>query len=144
MLGWSEAWAPYLWFFVVLSLATFVLSLLTVPFFAVRLPVDYFTMPRRKRASRNWHPALRVTFLILKNFSAILLFLAGIAMLFLPGQGVLTMLMGLVLMDFPGKFRLERFLASRAPVLRAINWIRARRGVPPLIPPAASSRPPSV
>lgn len=131
---WSEAWEPYLWFFALLSLGTFVLSLLTVPFFATRIPADYFSMPRRKQASRNWHPALRLTFLILKNFSGILLFLAGITMLFLPGQGVLTMIMGLVLMDFPGKFKLERFLISRPPVLATINWIRTRRGIPPLTP----------
>ena len=57
-------------------------------------------------------------------------------MLFLPGQGLLTMLMGIVLMDFPGKFRLERHLVSRPPVFAAINWIRTQRSAPPLEPPA--------
>jgi uncharacterized membrane protein SpoIIM required for sporulation len=140
MAEWAEAWQPYVFFFAVLSVGTLVLSLLTVPFFVTRLPADYFTRPRRKQASRAWHPALRLTFLILKNLMGILLFLAGIVMLFLPGQGVLTMIMGLVLMDFPGKFRLERFLISRPRVLASINWIRTRRGVPPLIPAHPSEK----
>lgn len=132
---WPEAWNVYLWWLAAFSAVTFIASLLAVPFFAVRIPADYFSAPRRKQTSRAWPPALRLTFLLCKNVGGILLFLAGTAMLFLPGQGLLTMLMGLVLMDFPGKFRLERHLVSRPPVFAAINWIRTRRGVPPLAPP---------
>ena len=54
-------------------------------------------------------------------------------MLVLPGQGILTIIVGLVLMDFPGKYGAERWAVSRGPVLPAINWIRAKAGKPNLI-----------
>jgi hypothetical protein len=66
---------------------------------------------------------------VLKNALGVVLLLGGIVMLFLPGQGLLTMFLGIVLMDFPGKFRLERYLISRGPVLKSINWIRRKAEV---------------
>ena len=41
-------------------------------------------------------------------------------------------LVGLIFLDFPGKFALERRLARQPPVFRALNWIRARAGRKPL------------
>ena len=58
--------------------------------------------------------------------------LLGIAMLVLPGQGVLTILAALVLLDFPGKRRLERRLLLRPRLLGALNSLRARAGRPPI------------
>ena len=58
--------------------------------------------------------------------------LAGFAMLLVPGQGLLTMAVGLMLSDFPGKYRLEQWLVSRASVWRSINWIRKRARREPL------------
>ena len=52
-------------------------------------------------------------------------------MLFTPGQGILSILAGLLLMNFPGKFRLERWLVQRPGVLKSLNWLRARRGKAP-------------
>jgi hypothetical protein len=57
---------------------------------------------------------------------------AGLVMLVVPGQGLLTLAVGLMLMDFPGKFRLERWLATRGPVWRSLNWLRKRARRPPL------------
>ena len=54
-------------------------------------------------------------------------------MLVLPGQGLLTLLVGFLLVDAPGKYRLERWLVSRKAVLRPINWLRRRKGRQPLI-----------
>ena len=45
-------------------------------------------------------------------------------------------LVGLLLMNFPGKYRLERWLLRRPGVLGALNWLRGRRGLPPFDPPA--------
>ncbi len=52
-------------------------------------------------------------------------------MLVLPGQGLLTILFGLILMDFPRKRQLERRLIKVQPVRAAANWIRQRYGRPP-------------
>jgi hypothetical protein len=53
----------------------------------------------------------------------------------IPGQGLLTVLIGLMLLDFPGRRRLEKALARRRSILAAMNRIRARFGHPPLLPP---------
>jgi len=57
---------------------------------------------------------------------------AGIAMLVLPGQGILTMLIGISLVDFPGKRQLERKLIGQPAVLNTINKVREKFGRPPL------------
>jgi hypothetical protein len=56
------------------------------------------------------------------------LVVAGLVMLVVPGQGLLTIVVGLMLLDFPGKYRLERWLATRPKVWQSINWLRRRAG----------------
>ena len=79
-----------------------------------------------------YHPVLRVLFLIVKNVCGIVLVLMGVAMLVLPGQGILAILIGLLFLDFPGKFAMERWLVERRPVIHAINWLRAKAHREPL------------
>jgi hypothetical protein len=54
-------------------------------------------------------------------------------MLVLPGQGLLTLLIAVALLDFPGKFRLQRWVATRRGVIDSINWIRKKAGRDPLV-----------
>jgi hypothetical protein len=63
-------------------------------------------------------------------------------MLLLPGQGILTILIGLMLLDFPGKRRLERRLVQQPSVWRAINWMRAKAHQPALELPAPETTAP--
>jgi len=121
------------------SIITFVATLLIVPFVLVRLPNDYFV--RNERVPLDLplrHPVIRVTLLVLKNLLGGVLLLGGIAMLVLPGQGLLTMLLGLSLLNFPGKFWLERKLIQRRAVHRAVNWIRRKGGREPIIIPGCA------
>jgi len=67
---------------------------------------------------------LRITLLIFKNIAGFFLLLVGFIMLFIPGQGILTIIAGLSVMNFPGKRKLEIKLASREKVMRGLNWIR--------------------
>lgn len=128
-----EVWAEGLGWLAAFSVLTFVGSLLVLPLVAARIPADYFCSDRRgKTLWRKRRPGLRMLVLILKNMLGLVLFLAGVLMLFLPGQGLLTIFIGILLMDFPGKYRLERYIISRGPVLRGINWLRRRSGVAPL------------
>jgi hypothetical protein len=69
---------------------------------------------------------------ILKNILGALFVLAGVAMLVLPGQGILTILIGLSLTDFPGKRDLELKLIKKPSVYKAINWMRRKYKKPPL------------
>lgn len=123
----------YLGWLALLSGATFVGSLLVIPWLVIRIPCDYFVLEKRRPGFwAQWHPLLRLVLVTLKNMLGLILIMAGVVMLILPGQGLLTILLGVVLMNFPGKYRLERFLISRPPVLRALNWIRFRAGAPEL------------
>lgn len=122
-----EEWG---WGLAAVSAVTFVVSLGIVPILAVRIPADYFSTPRR--GTTPWgrkYPLLRLAVLVLKNALGVALLLGGVLMLFLPGQGLLTIFLGIMLMDFPGKYRLERYLISRGPVLKSINWIRRKARV---------------
>ena len=58
--------------------------------------------------------------------------LLGIMLLVLPGQGILTIIVGIILVDFPMKYRLERWLVSRKKVLKSMNWLRKRANKKPL------------
>ena len=116
------------------STLVFVATLLAVPWFAARIPEDYFAYGRRHRAP--WvgqHPALRGVLIAGKNLVGAVFVVVGLALLVLPGQGLLTILAGIILLDLPGKYRLERWVIGRRAVLRSINWLRRRAGRPPLV-----------
>lgn len=101
-----------------------------------KMSPDYFVATRPADASwRRRHPALRIILLALKSILGFVLLVTGIAMLVTPGQGLLTILIGLGLMEFPGKRNLERRIVREPHVLNAINWIRNKHNQPPLIVP---------
>ena len=137
-------WIPFskatLWWMGILSVVTFVGSLIALPFLVARIPADYFVRDRQGHAAhRQQHPVLRVIGLVCKNLLGLAFVLAGVAMLVLPGQGILTILIGLSLMNFPGKRTLERRIVQQPSILRAINWMRHRAGQPPLIVPQSDA-----
>ena len=119
------------------SLLMFVGSLIAVPLVIVRLPKDY--MRREYKLVRDWPRHLSLPFMVLKNALGILFFLSGLAMLILPGQGLLTIFIGLVLLDFPRKRVLVRHILGYRRILRVINRLRARFGKPALEPPPAQA-----
>lgn len=125
-------------FFGGLCLVSFVATLALAAAFLVRLPADYFTGIRRPHFEHS-HLALRVVLIGLKNLLGIVIIAAGLAMSIpgVPGQGLLTIFIGLTFVDFPGKFRLERALILRPRVLGAIDRLRARFGKLPLERPPA-------
>lgn len=115
------------------SLVFFVASLFLIPFLVVRIPVDYFA--ESKRQTSPWaeqHIVIRWAVLIVKNIFGLVFVLLGLAMLVLPGQGLLTLLIGVLLLNFPGKYTFERWLIQRPSVHRAVAWLRRRAGQPPL------------
>jgi small-conductance mechanosensitive channel len=124
-----------LWWVTGGSLLTLLLVLLAVPWVVARLPADYFVAERRRRADeseRAWHhPLLN----ILRNLLGAVLALLGLLMLLTPGQGLLTLLAGLLLMNFPCKYRLERWLVQRPGVFSGLNWLRGKVGKAAFEPP---------
>lgn len=120
-------------FLFLLSIVSFVASLIVIPLILVRLPEDYFSERHPRAWLKGRHPVLRLIALALKNLLGAILLLGGLAMLVLPGQGLLTMLIGISLLDFPGKRAIERSLIGRPLILKSINRIRQRFDRPPLL-----------
>ncbi len=118
---------------VAILVGLFVGSLAVVAVLLVQLPASYFLDSHPRGGWRDQHPILRWAALVVKNLVGAVLVGVGILMLLTPGQGALTILIGVMLMDFPGKRRLVRKLVGRPPVLRAINRLRARFGKPPVV-----------
>jgi hypothetical protein len=113
---------------------TFVVSLGAVAAVVVRLPADYFREDYVSPLAER-HPVVRWTGLIVKNVVGSLLIVLGLLLSLpgIPGQGLLTILIGVMLLNFPGKRRIERRLVSRPRILAAINALRARFGKPALL-----------
>ncbi|MBN2657152.1 MAG: hypothetical protein JXR86_08840 [Spirochaetales bacterium] len=114
------------WWLGIVSLAAFFLTILILPVVIVRLPEDYFVRDRADGFISRQSRALRLLLLILKNLAGAFLLIMGIIMLFVPGQGILTILAGLSVMNFPGKRGIELRLASNRKVMGGLNWIREK------------------
>ena len=135
MFEWFQTYETVFYWIAGGSLAVFAATLAVIPWLVLRIPADYFTAGKRQVICRDCHRSVGVWLLlrIMKNAAGLVFVTAGIVMLFTPGQGLLTIVIGLGLMNFPGKFRLERWLISRGPTLKIINRYRLRRGRPPLL-----------
>ena len=130
-----ESYVPanVLIWFPVSSVFMFVGTLIAIPIILMRLPADYFDVRTPRPWMENHHPILRVIGHVVKNVVGAIFLFAGFLMLFLPGQGVLTMLFGLSLIEFPGKRRVEAKIVGQSTVLSTINAMRAKFDKPPLI-----------
>ncbi len=119
-----------------LSLLMFVLSLLALALAIICLPQDYFVRDQRPNCHQRPLPPIAWAFLVLiKNLLGCLLILLGLLLLLLPGQGLLTILIGISLTNFPGKYRLERRLVSRPAIHKSLDKIRSWAKRPPLLIP---------
>lgn len=134
MLQWLQENRTVIAWLTAASFVVFVATLLLVPALIVRIPYDYFAHAERPPGRFTMRrPALRLAALFVKNALGCVLVLVGITLLVLPGQGLLTILLGFLMLDFPGKYRLEKRLIARPRVHRAIDWLRRRAGRPPLV-----------
>lgn len=124
------------------SIVCFVGTLLIIPIVLVRLPHDYFDVRVPRTWMKDHHPVLKILGHVLKNTAGTVFFAAGFLMLFLPGQGLLTMLIGVSLLDFPGKRHMEATIVGRPSILSGINRVRARFQKPPLVlaPPKSAGQ----
>ncbi|MEM7401200.1 MAG: PGPGW domain-containing protein [Pseudomonadota bacterium] len=117
-----------------LSFSLLIVSIAIIPLIVIQIPENYFHERFRVRLSKeSRHPFIAQVLTGFKNIIGFLLIVLGILMLILPGQGILTILIGLFLMNFPGKYRLERKLVSIPKVLKSLNWIRIKANKPPLM-----------
>jgi hypothetical protein len=113
-----------------------VLGAIAVPWIVSRLPKDAFSNLKRPGWLERQPTTVRIPLRLMKNVLALVLIILGVAMLVLPGQGILAILLGVMLGDFPGKLKLQRWLLARPKVMKSLNWLRGKFSKPPLDPPA--------
>jgi archaellum biogenesis protein FlaJ (TadC family) len=115
------------------SVLIFIISILGISWFVAQIPEDYFLSSKRKPSKwQEQKPILRLAVLFGKNIIGVSLIIGGLLMLVLPGQGLLTIVTGLLLINYPGKYKLEQKLVAIPSVFRALNWIRVKANKPPL------------
>ena len=115
--------------------ATFTLSMVVIAVLLVNLPATYFLDGHRRGLWIDRHPILRWSARAAKNVLGMALVLLGVLLSVpgVPGQGLLTILIGVALLDFPGKRRLERWILNQRGVLGRVNALRRRFGKPDLV-----------
>lgn len=132
--GWGLTWGQVL-LGVGASVIMFVVSTAVVSFVLVKLPANYFHSSHDREFMVERHPVLRAVGIAAKNVFGFVLVVLGVIMAVpgVPGPGVLSILLGIMLLDFPGKRTLETRIVSRPRVNDAVNTLRARFGKPPLM-----------
>ncbi len=114
------------------SAACFLASIIAIPWLVSRTPTDYFV--------REQGPQGSVLVRVLRNLAGLALLITGVAMLVLPGQGLLSILLALTLLDFPGKQALLRRLVVKKGVAKALQWLRDKTHKPPFELPQPRTR----
>lgn len=117
-----------------LFLGSLLLSFAAIGIVMVKIPANYFSSHYKQDFLPDSHWSVRWGAVILKNVLGV--FLIGVGILLslpgVPGQGVLTILLGLIMIDIPGKRPIEARIIKRPTVLAAANNLRARYGKSPL------------
>lgn len=111
----------------VASVVMFVGSILLVPWLVAKAPEDFFV--------RDEPPRRSMVLRVLKNVVGAASLVLGVLMLFLPGQGLLMLVVGISLIDFPGKRKVQRWLVRKESVQRGLDFLRRRAHKPPFVMP---------
>jgi len=106
----------------VVSFVLLFLTLVATPRLVAKLPKEYF-LTRREHGSAK-RPGLSIV-MIIRTAVGVLLILTGFVLMLTPGPGLVVLLAGLSITEFPGKHKLLVMIA------RSLNWMREKRGVPP-------------
>ena len=140
MIEWlSSAWQSLTWTQILISAAIFVgsftISILIAMVVVVTIPANYFSTHYERDFLPDSPWLVRWGAVILKNVFGVFLILLGIVLSLpgVPGQGILTILLGIIMLDIPGKRPIEAKIIQRPAVLAAINKLRARYNKPPLV-----------
>lgn len=120
--------------FVAAFLVSVGFSFLVIGVVMVKIPANYFSSHYQQDFLPNSRWIIRWGAVIAKNLFGVFLILLGIVLSLpgVPGQGILTILLGLIMLDIPGKRPLEARIIKRPAVRTAINKLRARYNKPPL------------
>jgi hypothetical protein len=130
----SDFFLALTWRKILLGAAIFLVSFFAnlgiVTWILVKLPADHFSKSRKTKFWAGPRPWIHAAKVIGKNIAGVLLVALGIVLSLpgVPGQGLLTVLLGIMLLDFPGRHRLEQKLLSKPSIVNSINKLRGRFG----------------
>ena len=116
----------------IVSSVIFLVSLLSIGWLVSLIPSDYFINRKESKFKLNY-PVAWIVSAVIKNIFGYILIFGGILMLILPGQGLLTIFIGLMLSNYPGKYSIEKKIIATPKILKSINWLRKKSDEPPLI-----------
>ena len=120
----------YIFFYAgIVSILIFVFSMVGLRLFIIAIPPDYFINKKRVSALKNRSILLWIIYIVFKNIIGYIFIIMGLVALVLPGQGILMILVGLMMSDYPKKFDLEKKIITIKAVRKGINWIRIKSNV---------------
>jgi len=128
----TQATADYHQYFIwmgIVSFVVFIASLLLTPLLLGKIPQDYFIHTNQHKVEIEHLGHLIIV--VIRTLIGFVLLIVGIIMLVTPGQGIITIILGLFLMEFPGKRKLELKFIKHNPTFRALNWLRNKAGKSP-------------
>lgn len=125
------AYKIYIFWLGAISFFIFIFSLISIKWLAAQIPTNYF-IDRDDSEFKKIYPFLWLISIIIKNLIGYTLIFGGVLMLVLPGQGLFTIFIGLILSNYPGKYRLERKLIAIPSILKTVNWLRKKSNKDPL------------
>lgn len=115
------------------SLLLLLVSVVGAPWAIARLPSDYLLKPRTHRPGPRY---LIVAFI--RSLLGFALIATGLVMLVTPGPGLVLLIVGISVSEFPGKHHLLLYVATQPRVFQSLNWMRNRHGKPPFDHPGAT------
>ena len=120
----------YIFFYAgIVSILIFVFSIAGLRLFIIAIPSDYFINKKRVSTLKNRSILLWIIYIVFKNIIGYIFIIMGLVALVLPGQGILMILVGLMMSDYPKKFDLEKKIITIKAVRKGINWIRIKSNV---------------
>jgi len=111
-----------------LSFAMFLFGLLALPGIVILLPENIFLRYSREGRLLPQKTPFRPVYRVFKNILGYIFIFSGFLLLFLPGQGLMMIFIGILLADFPGKHDLVERLLEEKHLQRSLNWIRRKAG----------------
>jgi hypothetical protein len=135
----SQFWHALTWTELILGLfgfiVTFVVSYIVVMIILVKMPQNYFHSDYEHHFLPDSHPLLRTVAIVVKNIVGVVVIITGIILSLpgVPGPGFLTIFIGLMITDIPGKRKLEAKIVRRPAILSSINKLRVKYDKPELV-----------
>lgn len=119
----------FIFFTTVFSVILFLVSIFYAPYLILKLPHDYFTYESKREFFKNKREmAFYYCKAVFRNLLAFVLFIVGFILLFIPGQGLLTLFIAFLLADIPGKYKIEKYLIQKQRIHKFLNNFREKKG----------------